>query len=356
LDLADRFVRDARTRQPRGHAPRSEPWSGLGATLSTLWRVLPLSLLAACATEAPEAPPESEGLVDRIWRVSDGAFVEQDELLALAMASSHVLLGEVHINPHHHDAQTEFLAALIAEGARPAVVFEMFHRDQQDAIDGLREGMRPDAGQIAAATDFEERGWDWPFYAALVELALAEDLPILAGNAPRQDSRSVVMDGFAALPHSARDFPGLDRPLPAAAEAALVDTMVASHCGHAMGDLANRLVAAQRLRDASMAEVMLAADAGQPATVLITGAGHARRDYGVPWYLAAGGQRDGVLSIALMEVEPGVGDPSAYVDAIDGLPMPYDFLWFTPRIEREDPCEQFRKGLQRLEKRGSGGD
>ena len=253
MDLAGRFVRDARTRQPRGHAPRSEPWSGVGARLSTLWRALPLILLAACATEAPEAPPESEGLVDRIWRVSDGAFVEQDELLALAMASSHVLLGEVHINPHHHDAQTEFLAALIAEGARPAVVFEMFHRDQQDAIDGLREGMRPDAGQIAAATDFEERGWDWPFYAALVELALAEDLPILAGNAPRQDSRSVVMDGFAALPHSARDFPGLDRPLPAAAEAALVDTMVASHCGHAMGDLANRLVAAQRLRDASMA-------------------------------------------------------------------------------------------------------
>ena len=355
MDLAGNNVKGTRTpgtawrRARRGSNGRS----GRRAWI-TLWRTLPLCLLASCATGVPEADPGREGLVDRVWRVSDGAFVEQDELLNEAMASSHVLLGEVHINPYHHDAQTEFLAALIARGARPAIVFEMFHRDQQGAIDGLRDGLRPDAGQIAAATDFERRGWDWSFYAGLVELALAEDLPILAGNAPAEDSRTVVMKSFSALPASARTYPGLDKPLPPAAQAELVDTMVASHCGHAMGDLANRLVDAQRLRDASMAAAMAGAGDGRPASVLITGAGHARRDYGVPWYLDADGAD--ILSIALVEVEPGVEDPSAYLDAIDGLPLPYDFLWFTPRIDREDPCEQFRKGLQRLEKKGSGGE
>ncbi len=125
--------------------------------------------------------------------------------------------------------------------------------------------------------------------------------------------------------------------------------MVESHCGHASREFAVRLVDAQRLRDGTMADVMLGA--GEAGTVLITGSGHARRDYGVPLYVAERAPGARMLSVRLVEVRDGFDDPAAYLDAVADQPRPFDYLWFTPAIERPDPCEQFRKGLERLERR-----
>jgi uncharacterized iron-regulated protein len=63
-------------------------------------------------------------------------------------------------------------------------------------------------------------------------------------------------------------------------------------------------------------------------SVLIAGAGHARRDRGVPLYLA---DRD-LVSIAFMEAEVDKASPRDYGAAS------YDYVWFTPRATREDPC------------------
>jgi hypothetical protein len=57
-----------------------------------------------------------------------------------------------------------------------------------------------------------------------------------------------------------------------------------------------------------------------------------------------------------VEVEAGENEPGVYADRLAGLPMPFDFLWFTLPVEREDPCEQFRQGLERLRNRGESGD
>jgi hypothetical protein len=28
--------------------------------------------------------------------------------------------------------------------------------------------------------------------------------------------------------------------------------------------------------------------------------------------------------------------------------MPFDYVWFTPAVDDEDPCEKFRKPLERM--------
>ena len=76
-------------------------------------------------------------------------------------------------------------------------------------------------------------------------------------------------------------------------------------------------------------------EAGSAGAVLIAGAGHARRDRGAPAYLPAA-LVDNLLSIAFIEIEPqGSADLTRYA----GL---FDFVWFTERAPRPDPCKDFR--------------
>lgn len=90
---------------------------------------------------------------------------------------------------------------------------------------------------------------------------------------------------------------------------------------------------AQRARDAVMADTMLSfGDA-----VAIVGRGHARRDMGVPLYLAARAPDATMLSLGLVEVDTPT-DPAAY--AHGPLGQLHDYLWFTPGTRRKaDPCD-----------------
>jgi uncharacterized iron-regulated protein len=87
------------------------------------------------------------------------------------------------------------------------------------------------------------------------------------------------------------------------------------------------MVEAQRARDARMASVL------KGESVLVAGAGHARRDRGVPLYLPS----DGIVSIAFMEVEDGKIRPQQYFNGF-ATTVSFDYVWFTPRAVRGDPC------------------
>jgi uncharacterized iron-regulated protein len=112
---------------------------------------------------------------------------------------------------------------------------------------------------------------------------------------------------------------------------ALERDLIEGHCGQRLE--AKRLagmVEAQRARDALMAQ-RLASHAG--GGVLIAGIGHARKDRGVPLYLAG----DDLLSIDFVEVEAGKDVPGDYLGGF-ATAASFDYLWFTPRNTRADPC------------------
>jgi hypothetical protein len=69
--------------------------------------------------------------------------------------------------------------------------------------------------------------------------------------------------------------------------------------------------------------------------VLITGNGHARGDRGVPAYLRLAKPEAKVLSVGMIELQPGA-DPAA---AARGLP--FDYIWLSDPAKREDPCAGF---------------
>ncbi|HEY3076975.1 MAG TPA: ChaN family lipoprotein [Burkholderiales bacterium] len=224
-----------------------------------------------------------------------------------ASRARHVILGEIHDNAEHHRLQLVVLQALA--GTPRLLAMEQFDSEHQAAIDAaLRE---PEA--LADAGRLDRKGWNWPLYKPLVQFALERGWPIIAANLSRNDARAIVADPARS---------GLSSPGPAV-KAALERDIIDGHCGAAPE--AKRLagmVEAQRSRDARMASVL------KDRSVLIAGAGHARRDRGVPLYLA---DRD-VLSVAFVEVETGKSLPREYDVAS------YDYVWFTPRAVRADPC------------------
>lgn len=283
------------------------------------------ALLAACSPAWVSPLERDHPLAGRILDVRAHAYLSPDEAIRRAAAARTVILGEAHDNPDHHRLQAEVLAAMLRAGRRQALAMEQFDREHQAALDGtLRSGER-DAERIADAGKFDRRGWNWPDYRPLVELAAAHSLPILAANLSREDARALMRSGRVAE--------GL-KPASAELRARLEHDIVEGHCGvRPPENVLRGMVEAQRARDAQMAATL--EGAGEAGAVLIAGAGHARRDRGVPAYLS-GAAREQTLAIAFVEVEAGRADPGSEYDGL------FDVVWFTPRAAREDPCKNFR--------------
>lgn len=233
-----------------------------------------------------------------------------------------IILGEVHDNAQHHAHQARAVAAL-----RPAaLVFEMLTPGQVAAAAGVP---RADAAALEAALDWAGSGWpDFAFYHPII--AAAPEAMLAAGGLPRAVVREAISLGAAQVfgPEAPRY--GLDLPLDPRDQAGREAAQQSAHCDALPVDLLAGFVEAQRLRDAAMARAVIEAHGatGGPV-VVIAGTGHARRDEGVPAFLAKAAPELRVLSIGQMEDDPGAG-------------APFDLWLVTDLAPRGDPCAAFR--------------
>lgn len=233
-----------------------------------------------------------------------------------------VLLGEVHDNPQHHATQAAFVAGLMPR----ALVFEMLTGDQ--AARATPEN-RKSPKALEQALGWADTGWPdfslyYPIFAAVPQAA------IYGAAVPRPAARQAMKDGVAAWfgPEAAPY--GLTTPLPADQQAAREAMQREAHCNALPDEMLPVMVDLQRLRDAELARTALRAldETGGPV-VVITGNGHARRDWGVPSYIAA--LRPDVTQFALGQTED------------DPAPDPaFDAILSAPATPREDPCLAFR--------------
>lgn len=289
-------------------------------------------------------------LAGRIWDVAAAAFIDRRSLVDRLARADFILLGEKHDNPDHHRLQAEVVRSLIAAGRRPAVGFEMLDLDDATAIAEHLARSPGDAAGLGAAVRWNESGWpDWAMYQPIAEATLAAKLPIVATNLPHAAVKKMRSHGLAALDPRMRDDLGLERPLPDSSLARMSDDIRDSHCGYASDEMVRAMIGIQRAKDAQMARSLIAA-ATRDGAVLVAGAGHARNDYGVPLYLAekAAGKR--AVSLAFVEVDLRLTRPQDYAQMYSMAQLPFDVVWFTPRVDDEDPCEKFKSQIERLKK------
>jgi uncharacterized iron-regulated protein len=308
-----------------------------------------LTLLAAgCAGSASDAgrgrwhsaEHRDHVLAGKIWDVRAGAFVDLAALEQEAAVADVLLLGEVHDNLDHHALQARLVRAVGASGRTPVLAFEMLDDSQQVAVDALAARGEKDPDAVADAVEWKKRGWG-PFarYRPIFEAGLAAGMPIRAASLPRAVIAAAAADGLEKLPSPVRARLERQGPLTEEARLAFRKEMLDSHCGALPEQALDPMVLAQRARDAAMAERLDAA--GDRGAVLIAGTGHVRTDRGVPAYLERSGRK--MLSVAMVEVLPGVNEPGAYAAEFNAQALPADVVVFTPAATREDPCEAFRK-------------
>jgi uncharacterized iron-regulated protein len=308
-------------------------------------------VLAGCSATSWKSPlGRNHPLTGRIWDVSSDRFIDRETLVERLARADFVLLGERHDNPDHHMLQGELLRSLIAVGRRPAVGFEMLGLDDASIIAGHLVAAPNDAAGLGRAVNWNQRGWpDWAMYQPIAEAALQAKLRIVATNLPLGTARKMTRDGLAALePRMIREL-GLDEPPPQPVFASMVADIRDAHCGYAPEKSLKAMVDVQRARDAQMAQSLTAA--GDPdGAILVAGAGHVRNDYGIPVYLRQKTPDKRVISISFVEVDEQKTNPQSYALPYPDDRLPFDYVWFTPRVDDEDPCEKFKSQFERMKK------
>ncbi len=334
--------------------------------------IMPIALLALAAC-SPMSPPETRAsklntealriepiqdpghpkwsaqlgrnhpLTGKVWSPAEKKFISIDETLSRLVRAKFVLLGEAHDNPDHHRFQALLAEVMARKGRKPAIAFEMMDRDQQGAID-VHVALNPgDAKGLGEAVSWSKRGWPaWPHYAQIVAVALKFDLPILAANLPRALTKASTQPGGLGPEWSRLD---LDGPMPSLAQEAMKRDIERGHCSMLPESAVSPMLRSQRARDGAMALTLAEAlEKGKDGGVLIAGAGHARKDYAVPWHLARLAPGASVISLAMVEVHDEETDPAAYGGA-------FDLMWFTPRANDDDHCADMAKHMQKMKEK-----
>jgi len=186
-------------------------------------------------------------------------------------------------------------------------------------------------------------------YQPIAEAALQAKLRIIPTNLPLATATKMTRNGLAALdPSMVREL-RLDQPPPEPVFARMAADIRDAHCGYAPEEILKPMVDVQRARDSQMAESLMAA--GDPdGAILVAGAGHVRNDYGIPIYLRAKAPEKRVISIAFVEVDAPKTEPQSYALSYPNAHLPFDYVWFTPRVDDEDPCEKFKSQFDRFKK------
>ena len=272
-----------------------------------------------------------------IWDNARQRAIGEGELVAALVRARYRLLGEVHDNALHHTVRARLLQAIAAAGLRPAVVLEQFDREHEQALLAAQAGPA-DAERLATAGELARKSWRWPLHKPLLEAALEAGMPVHAGNL----SRSALEQARKGDTGEAR----WQRRLHQAAwsaqqERALTAEILDAHCGVLPPSAAPRLVTAQRMRDAAMAQALIDAATGDGA-VLIAGNGHVRTDRGVPVYLAGPGRDGAVVSVGFIETPAAEPRDAEVMRRLASAHPAFDYVWFTPPASRDDPCAELR--------------
>ncbi len=235
-------------------------------------------------------------------------------------AADVTILGEIHDNPDHHVRQ----AAWVTQIAPRAIVFEMLTPTQAAKV-------TPETRQSATALE-ETLGWNaagWPDFSFYYPIFAASDAQAYGAAVPREPLRAVFKQGPAAVFGDDVATYGLLDALPDSQQQQRETAQMAAHCNALPEHLLPGMVMAQRVRDAALARAAHQAfqDTGGPV-VVITGNGHARKDWGLPVPLARVAPDLQILSIGQLEAP----EENA----------PYDLIFISPPAPRDDPCATFK--------------
>lgn len=223
-----------------------------------------------------------------------------------------VLFGEHHNNSINHWLQLKATEALYAQvGDKLILGAEMFERDNQEAINKYLSG-EIDAKKLKEdARLWNNHNTD---YKPLLDFAKGKKLQMIATNVPRRYASTVAKKGQDSLVLEAHEIPWVVKlPYEVTLETPGYPEMVKMMGDHA-GSRAMNFVAAQAIKDATMAESILQYWKTGNLLLHYHGDFHSKEFGGIYWYLKKANPDLKIAVISIAESEDGK------------LPLPKDFV------------------------------
>ena len=303
-----------------------------------VWLIAGMALHSVVLAGQAVLSGDTHPLTDRLWDVANERYVDKDALAKALTGADYVLLGEKHDNPLHHQHQTWVINQLIGAGRRLGVAFEMIDSGQYERMAGIRFSS---ADALFDAVSWEQSGWPRrELYRALFDAVIRNESPMYSANLPRQQLRAIMMNEQAPAPEVASLLN--DAPLSDGQRAALREDIDESHCNLLPVRHIEGAMAGQRVRDAVMSLSLMERSDSIDVMVLIAGKGHTRNDRGVPSLIKHRVPDADIVSVAWHEVDDDLTTPQRYAEYWRAGQLPFDYVWFTQRLERPDPCEQLK--------------
>jgi uncharacterized iron-regulated protein len=241
-----------------------------------------------------------------------GKPISYGELLNRCRAAEVIFFGELHDDSLCHLLERELLAALQADKVPIAVGMEMLETEDQTV---LQEYMRGQATYAQFETSASLWGnWEAD-YKPILDFCKANQVPLLATNVPRRYASLVARRGLQALDSLTTEAKAWMAPLPlqvpyGQASYKAMRTMMGGH-GDANDEVANRFVAAQALKDATMAHSISKMRGKGSRYLHINGSFHSNYNEGILTYLKR--LEPAVKTLTLSFVRAGTEDAQVTV-------------------------------------------
>lgn len=172
-------------------------------SLSVVLALVVTSVLSGCATSPvldtvnnESARLEVTTYFDYNLQSPSGQDINVTDFVEQIKDADVVLVGEWHTHTGIHRFQTALLQAMLADNDNVTLSMEQFTRDNQAIVNTYL------AGEIGEGTLIKQ-GNAWPNYTSdyrpLVELAKANNIDIIAANAPKKIIRCIAKEGISYI-------------------------------------------------------------------------------------------------------------------------------------------------------------
>jgi uncharacterized iron-regulated protein len=231
----------------------------------------------------------------------NGAETRYGTMLDHLASSAVVLFGELHINPIVHWLQFEVAKDLFARVRERLIVgAEMFEADDQIIIDEYMAGTIGHDTLIAEAKVWDNYETD---YRPIVEFAHTHGIPLIGTIIPRRYASLVARSGLRALEELSDQAKQWIAPLPIPLDLTSPTYRDLLDIGSAHGMDAENFLAAQAIKDATMAHFILRNRSPEKLFLHLNGEYHSRRFGGIFWYLKLAQPELAIVTITSVEGE-----------------------------------------------------
>jgi len=215
----------------------------------------------------------------------DGRAIRYEDMLDRCARSDVVLFGEIHDHPVVHQLQLALTTDLYGIKKKNLVLgAEMLEADDQLVVDEYLAGLIDHDHLVQEAKVWGNYEAD---YRPLVDVAREQGIRFIATNVPRRYASIVARKGLQALEQLSDEAKRSIAPLPIMLDLATPGYGEAREIGRAHGahlDAAN-FVAAQAVKDATMAYFILKNRGPQDLFLHYNGDYHSKDRGGICWYL-----------------------------------------------------------------------